>query len=222
MKKAFILFLFSIVSIHLTAQIYQNISVADADILIQNRVNTAMFTILDVRTISEYNADHLADADLRNFYDADFATQLDSLDKCRAYLIYCQSGNRSGQAFNIMQSLGFKEVYNMLGGISSWRVSGYPTTTVVPQFDNIYRPQLRVNDNYLELLTVNFSPSEFILTGDFSLYTVQLKDYAGNIIQDYSNGIDPVTFNLSNPSGPYQVVITHQSNNELTMAYMLE
>lgn len=209
-------------SVYLTAQLYENISVSEADVLIQSRQNTAMFTVLDVRTISEYNIDHLEDADTRNFYDSDFEAQLDSLDKCRAYLIYCQSGNRSGQAFAIMQNLGFKEVYNMLGGISSWRSNGYSTTTVVPQFDNIYRPQLRVNQNDIELLRPNFSPSEFILTGDFSLYTVQLKDYSGNIIQDYSNDIDPVTFSVSNPAGPYQIVITHQNQSGLSLVYMLE
>jgi len=222
MKNCNYIFFFILISIQLNSQIYQDISVDDADILIQNMANKPMFTIIDVRTISEYNTDHLENADTRNFYDADFATQLDSLDKCRAYLIYCQSGNRSGQAFSIMQSLGFEEVYNMLGGISSWRTNGYPTTTIIPQFDNIYRPQLRIKNNCLELLNENFNPTEFILTGDFSQYSVQLKDYFGNILQDYSSVIVPITFDLSNPSGPYQVVITHQSESSLSMEYMLE
>lgn len=223
MKTLSYLFVISIMtSVHATAQIYQNISVTAANTLIQDRQNTAMFTVLDVRTISEYNTDHLENADIRNFYDSDFSTQLDSLDKSRAYLIYCQSGNRSGQAFSIMQGLGFEEVYNMLGGISSWRSNGYSTTTIIPEFDNIYRPQLRVTDNHLEILTPNFSPDEFILTGDFSMYTVQLKDYSGSVIQDYSNEIDPITFNLSNPQGPFQITITHQNQSGLSIAYMLE
>jgi len=221
--RSFIYILFiSVLSIPLSGQIYQNISVHDANILIQNMVNKPMFTILDVRTISEYNTDHLEDADTRNFYDTDFVVQLDSLDKSRAYLIYCQSGNRSGQAYNIMQSLGFEEVYNMLGGISSWRTNGYQTTTIVPRFDNIYRPQLMVNDNCLEILPTNFSPTEFILTGDFSSYSVQLRDFSGNMIQDYSNIIDPITFDLKNPMGPYQVVIAHHNQVGLSMSYILK
>lgn len=207
---------------NLVGQNYQNISVTTANNLIQSRQNTPMFTILDVRTISEYNIDHLEDADQRNFYDSDFSLQLDSLDKCRTYLIYCQSGNRSGQAFTIMQNLGFKDVYNMLGGISSWRNTGFPTTAIVPQIDNIYRPQLRIDNNYLELLEENFDPFEFIMTGDFSSYTVELKDYSGNLITDYSSEIDPVTFNLSDPSGPMQLVISHQNQSDLSMTFMIE
>lgn len=209
-------------ALQINAQIFQNLSVNEANMLIQNRISQPMFTILDVRTITEYNIDHLENADTRNFYDTDFATQLDSLDKHRAYLIYCQSGNRSGQAFTIMQNLGFQEVYNMLGGISSWRSNGFPTTTIVPQFDNIYMPQMRVNNNELEILSPNFNPAEFIVTGDFSSYNVQLQDYAGTVLQDYSAEISPITFNVSSLTIPLQVVITHQSEPGLHIAYMLE
>jgi len=56
----------------------------------------------------------------------------------REYLIYCRSGNRSGQAFQLMQDLGFQTVYNMLGGMNSWNASGYPVTDEIPAYVNIY------------------------------------------------------------------------------------
>ena len=42
------------------------------------------------------------------------------LDKNKKYLLYCHSGNRSGQALKIFRQLGFAEAYDLDGGISNW------------------------------------------------------------------------------------------------------
>jgi rhodanese-related sulfurtransferase len=56
-----------------------------------------------------------------DFYAPTFESDLDALDKDKVYLIYCASGNRSGQAHDLMGQLGFREVYNMLGGMSAFQ-----------------------------------------------------------------------------------------------------
>lgn len=35
--------------------------------------------------------------------------------------LYCRSGNRSGQAAMVLESLGFTNVVNVIGGMLSWR-----------------------------------------------------------------------------------------------------
>ena len=35
--------------------------------------------------------------------------------------LYCRSGNRSGQACMILESIGFKNVTNVLGGMLAWQ-----------------------------------------------------------------------------------------------------
>jgi rhodanese-related sulfurtransferase len=39
--------------------------------------------------------------------DSDFKKQLAILDKSADYYIYCRSGNRAGQAIDIMRDMGF-------------------------------------------------------------------------------------------------------------------
>ena len=36
-------------------------------------------------------------------------------------IVYCRSGNRSGQACLILETMGFKNTKNLVGGMLSWR-----------------------------------------------------------------------------------------------------
>jgi rhodanese-related sulfurtransferase len=82
--------------------------------------------ILDVRTPEEYAEGHLDGAVLVDFYDADFADQLAGLDPDVPYLVYCRSGNRSGQTLPLMQQLGFGSASDIDGGILAWAGAGLP------------------------------------------------------------------------------------------------
>jgi rhodanese-related sulfurtransferase len=46
--------------------------------------------------------------------------QIDSL-KEKELICYCRSGNRSGQAAMILESMGFTNVKNLSGGMLTWR-----------------------------------------------------------------------------------------------------
>lgn len=83
--------------------------------------------ILDVRTPEEFAEGHLEGAIMIDFYEDDFADQIADLDPDVPYLVYCRSGNRSGQTAAIMEELGFADVSDVDGGIVSWFDSGLPT-----------------------------------------------------------------------------------------------
>ncbi len=83
-------------------------------------------TVIDLRTPEEYEAGHLADSTLVDFYEPDFREQIGALDPSQPYVIYCASGNRSGQAYDIMAELGFDEVYDIDGGIQAYAQAGLP------------------------------------------------------------------------------------------------
>ena len=85
--------------------------------------------ILDVRTPEEFAEGHLEGAVMIDFYDLDFADQLAELDPDVPYLLYCRSGNRSGQTLALMEELGFTDVADVDGGINQWQAAGLPVVS---------------------------------------------------------------------------------------------
>jgi phage shock protein E len=82
--------------------------------------------ILDIRTPEEFAAGHLAGAINIDYYAPDFESKLGALDVEQPYVMYCNSGNRSANALPLMDSIGFREVYELDGGIQAWYSAGQP------------------------------------------------------------------------------------------------
>ncbi|MBC8300383.1 MAG: rhodanese-like domain-containing protein, partial [Pelagibacterales bacterium] len=57
------------------------------------------------------NIDYLSD---------DFSENAEKLDKNIPIVLYCRSGKRSSLSANKLSKLGFKEIYNLQGGILDW------------------------------------------------------------------------------------------------------
>ena len=77
--------------------------------------------VLDVRTPEELEEGFITNATNIDFYlGQQFLEEIGKLDKGKNYYVYCRSGNRSGQACAIMNSLGFKNTYNLAGGFMNW------------------------------------------------------------------------------------------------------
>ncbi len=83
--------------------------------------------LIDVRTPGEYKDAHLENATLINYKDKNFVKNaLAKLDKSKPVYVYCHSGHRSGNSAALLEKEGFK-VYDMKGGISGWKQSGFKT-----------------------------------------------------------------------------------------------
>jgi len=82
--------------------------------------------ILDVRTPQEYQEGHISNA--INIPVQILGQQLDKLNnfKDKKILVYCRSGHRSAIASQILDRAGFKNVYNLKGGLFEWKASGLP------------------------------------------------------------------------------------------------
>jgi phage shock protein E len=92
-------------------------------LFITSQASTAWATrdeimIIDVRTLDEWNAGHLATA--LHMQLERVAESIDAIvpNKDQQVYLYCRSGNRSGQAKIIMNSLGYTNVINA-GGLGN-------------------------------------------------------------------------------------------------------
>jgi rhodanese-related sulfurtransferase len=68
---------------------------------------TKFAAVIDVRTPEETSLGYLESAQLFDIQNASFMDNLATLDPAADYYIYCRSGNRAGQAIEIMQQSGF-------------------------------------------------------------------------------------------------------------------
>ncbi len=66
--------------------------------------------LIDVRSPLEFSGGTVKGA--KNIPLNELGNKLNVLDKSKAIVVFCQSGNRSGQALQILQSNGFQKVYN--------------------------------------------------------------------------------------------------------------
>lgn len=77
--------------------------------------------IVDVRTDEEVEEGHIPGAiqiDIQQ--PTDFMEKAKELDPSKNYYIYCRSGARSAQACMLFNSLGIKNAYNLMGGITAY------------------------------------------------------------------------------------------------------
>lgn len=85
----------------------------------------ASWTLIDLRTPAEFATGHLQNASNLNFYATDFRAKLEGMNRHQPIIMYCQSGNRSGKALEMMREMGFRNVYDIKGGILAWQAAGY-------------------------------------------------------------------------------------------------
>jgi len=102
-----------------------NISADEAHRLIEEHASDPNFMIIDVRSEDEYKQGHLANAVNLLYTSPDFTEIMQQHGKEKTYLFYCLFGGRSMNAMQKLLPLGFKNVYNLDGGIEEWKEAGF-------------------------------------------------------------------------------------------------
>ncbi len=82
--------------------------------------------VLDVRRPAEFAAGHIEGA--LNIPVHELAKRIEELpgDVDTVIVVYCQGGTRSMFATSALLVLGYRTVYNMVGGFAAWLNAGYP------------------------------------------------------------------------------------------------
>ncbi|WP_374460891.1 thioredoxin domain-containing protein [Chryseobacterium taeanense] len=86
--------------------------------------------LVDVRTPGEFRNGHLKNAMNIDWNADDFTEKAKVLDKEKPVFLYCMSGPRSTAAAAKLQEMGFKNVYEMQGGMMKWRNANLPEIKV--------------------------------------------------------------------------------------------
>jgi len=114
---------------------YTDITVEEAWNLLNDTSNGIQIPI-DVRTDDEWKDEHIdtpppENPRHHNFYEWDnenILMEFMLLYHGKEIVIYCRTGGRSVSAANILIDNGFNgTIYNMLGGITAWNATGFPT-----------------------------------------------------------------------------------------------
>ena len=82
--------------------------------------------LIDVREDNEWEAGHAAgSAHLgKGIIERDIEAEVP--DKATELILYCGGGFRSALAADVLQQMGYTNVYSMAGGWKAWRESGAP------------------------------------------------------------------------------------------------
>ena len=77
------------------------------------------FTLLDTRSSAEFEVSHIKDARFIEYNKFNKKNVAD-LDRDQAIVVYCTVGYRSERIGDKLKKLGFKNVFNLYGGIFEW------------------------------------------------------------------------------------------------------
>lgn len=97
---------------------YKNINGDEFDNIVKNN---KYILVLDVRTSDEFKSGHIPKS--KNIPVNELRSRVSTLSlyKDEEVIIYCASGMRSSSASNILSKNGFNKIYNLSGGIGSYK-----------------------------------------------------------------------------------------------------
>ena len=154
MKLKFIsLLLLSILFISCNGQTSSAVNTIDAKSFAEKLKTNENPQLLDVRTPEEYSVDHIDNAKNVNWNGDDFVAKVNSYDKSKPIFVYCKVGGRSAQAANKLAELGFKEIYNLNGGIMKWNAennaNAIPSNKIIGICDQEYSELIKSSNRVM-------------------------------------------------------------------------
>jgi rhodanese-related sulfurtransferase len=82
--------------------------------------------LIDVREDNEWEAAHAADAIHLGKGIIERDIEVTAPDKSAELILYCGGGYRSALAADVLQQMGYTNVWSMAGGWKAWKESGAP------------------------------------------------------------------------------------------------
>ncbi len=90
-------------------------------------ISSENIQILDVRTAGEFKSGYIKKSLQADWNDKkQFTDRVQYIDKNKPVYVYCLSGARSASAADWLRKQGYQEVYQLKGGIISWKANNKP------------------------------------------------------------------------------------------------
>lgn len=161
--------------------------------------NTNDVQLVDVRTPEEFESGHIEKSKNLNIYDSQFEKEISKLDKSQPVFVYCRSGGRSSNAASKLMELGFTEIYDLQGGITSWKANNLKT--IQGSSLNQMNSEEIDENKYLKLI----SNSEKLVLVDFNAEWCgpckKLSPILDKLAKDYSSKLELVKIDVDqNPT----------------------
>lgn len=164
----------------------KNLSAADFAGKLKDLSNAQL---IDVRTPDEYSKGHLSNSVNIDWRGNDFEKQITGLEKAKPIFVYCLSGGRSTAAANKLQEMGFKEIYQLDGGIMKWRAANLPEITgSQTKSQGMSRKQFDEMLNSDKLVLVDFY-------ADWCVPCKKMKPYLDEISKEMADNVVLVRIN---------------------------
>jgi hydroxyacylglutathione hydrolase len=101
---------------------------------LKNLLSRNAVTIIDVRDAEEYGFGHIPGA--INFYVGQISENVGKISSEKPVVLTCSWGGRGSLAASILKHRGFKDVFNLLGGMNSWKSLSYTLESSKPRMLN--------------------------------------------------------------------------------------
>lgn len=88
--------------------------------------------LIDVRSLEAFREGHLKGAQ-NLVYDDEFVYKISQLDKNKPVAVYCRTGRRSEKCSSILRDAGFKQIYQLKGGLTQWEFKQELIKDTLPQ-----------------------------------------------------------------------------------------
>ncbi len=109
----------------MVAEAKKHIKSVSAEQLHKMIKNEEDFLLIDVREPAEVIAGKIDHLDFKAIPNGYLPFKAKGLKTNKKIVIYCKAGSRGAFGTKLLQDLGFKDVYNLEGGVKGWLKAGY-------------------------------------------------------------------------------------------------
>jgi rhodanese-related sulfurtransferase len=111
----------------LDEDVKKRIKTLSAEEVVSLQKNKEAFVLIDVRDKADWEKGHIKRAQNLPKPMIEQGIQETVPDKNTKVVLYCGGGTRSGLSADILQNLGYKQVYSLAGGWRGWSAKGLPS-----------------------------------------------------------------------------------------------